>query len=473
MSQQQQRSIYLLAFTCSVFVLRMALPFTLYFLITGILLTAVYSFQSIVETLRSFSVKRYQLFIPFIFTILFFIYPFAFTHPMEMVVIKESLNLVLVVVILFLVMSIIKDEPTLSNFISVFAKIFVSIVLFVSILAGIKFWLILKGVQLSFLLHDEKYPYGTSLSFDYNFYTVAIYLAFLLMLWFRFDIFPKKWKALNHIGFALITVNIFYTGSRRGLIILSVLLSIQFIISLLQIKQFKLNKEKILIPMVGVAVFISQIYFLFFSSYDVRMYAGKAIGVYGKPYKKEVTAIAFRYLTLINPTAHYKEMFHTMWPKAENEGNQISTPDLPYEKTTYGSRTERWKYGFSIFSNEYSWPQKIFGNGFQYLKKFAVRFKVIQYNPYDYPHSPFISALLYSGVMGLLVILVYFGCSAYYILTNKLYHPVFICFYGIVGFFSILSGNSYFSIPIFVALTLVPYFMAFLRMNVFVKIDRP
>ena len=473
MSQQQQRSIYLLAFTCSAFVLRMALPFTLYFLIASILLTVVYSFQNIVDTIHSFSLKRYQLFVPFIFTILFFIYPFAFTHPIEMVVVKELLNLVLIVTILFLVMSIIKDEKTVLNFISIFAKIYVSIVLFVSVLAAIKFWLILKGVQLNFLLHDEKYPYGTSLSFDYNFYTVAIYLAFLFMLWFRSDIFSKKWKVLNYIGFAAITTNIFYTGSRRGLIILSVLLAFQFIFSLLQLKQFALKKEKLIIPMIGVAVFVSQIYLLFFSSYEVRMYAGKAIGVYGKPYKKEVTAIAFRYLTLINPTADYKEMYHTMWPKAENEGNQISTPDLPYEKTTYGSRTERWKYGLSLFSNEYSWPQKMFGNGFQYLKKFAIRFKVIQFNPYDYPHSPFISALLYSGIIGLLVILIYFGFSAYYILINKIFHPVFLCFYGIVGFFSILSGNSYFSIPIFVALTLVPYFIAFLRMNIFVKIDRP
>jgi hypothetical protein len=463
MLQQNERSLFFLALTFSVFILRMALPFTLYLLIFCLVATIFSSYKSILENIKAFSFRNYKLFIPFLLTIICFMLPVLLVGPNKNLVLKELMNVPLVMLIMYLFIVIVPNAAVLNKFITLFARLYCIIVLVVSCMAAIKFWLLLKGIQLGFLINHEKYPWGFSLSSDYNFYTVAIFLAFLLMLWYRFEIFPKKWNLLNYLGFALITCNIFYSGSRRGLMLLFVIIVFQCIYSLIRFKKLKAFKEKIIMPLIGILVLVSQLYFLYFSSYEVREFSGKAIGVFGKPYKKEVTAIAFRYLTLINPEVVYKVMYRDMWPKKDGDLSKAATPELPYDKTTYGSRTERWKFGFAMFKNEYTWPQKLIGHGFYYLHRFAINFRVINYNPYDYPHSPIISALLYSGLIGVIILLVYFGFSFYYIFALKLFHPVFLIFYGLVGFFSMLSGNSYFSIPIFVLATLVPYYLAYLH----------
>ena len=123
-----------------------------------------------------------------------------------------------------------------------------------------------------------------------------------------------------------------------------------------------------------------------------------------------------------------------------------------------GGRLARWYYGWVIFK-DYPWYKKIVGGGFDYLEMFGRKFGAVKY---DYPHNPFISAFLYSGIIGGLayiwfIILVFW----YYIKYWKHHLYFFICFLTIF-FFSFVSADTHFSVPIFTIFSIIPFLTKYL-----------
>lgn len=121
-------------------------------------------------------------------------------------------------------------------------------------------------------------------------------------------------------------------------------------------------------------------------------------------------------------------------------------------------RTVRWQFAWQIFNKEYSWSQKIFGGGFAYINWYGYTFsndKTIS----DYPHNPFLSVLLYSGILGLILYLyLLYKVIAIYIRYIKKYYLLFI-FFLITFFFSFFSGGSPFDPPIMGFFVMLPFLM--------------
>lgn len=120
------------------------------------------------------------------------------------------------------------------------------------------------------------------------------------------------------------------------------------------------------------------------------------------------------------------------------------------------SRTERWYFAW-IYFNNLKWYQQFFGNGFDYLELFQHLFSPKKNVKYDYPHNPIISTFLYSGILGGLlyiyfIVLVFYR---YWKLREQL--PLFGLLFILVFSFSMFSGNSHFSVPAFIFLSLIPF----------------
>jgi len=123
----------------------------------------------------------------------------------------------------------------------------------------------------------------------------------------------------------------------------------------------------------------------------------------------------------------------------------------------YGERTERWKYAFQIYFYEYSLIQKIFGNGFNYQKKFGIKFK--KNDLVDYPHNIIISAFLYSGLIGGLFYL-YFIIYVFRWFWLHKKKEFFIGMLTILAFtYSMVSSNSHFDSTILAIFTLIPFLL--------------
>jgi hypothetical protein len=131
-------------------------------------------------------------------------------------------------------------------------------------------------------------------------------------------------------------------------------------------------------------------------------------------------------------------------------------------KNFTSGRTSRWKLAIQIFTKEHNFVEKIIGGGFTHLNWFGYYF----YNDKtksDWPHNPFLSILLYSGVIGLILyIYVIYKAVAIYIKYFKEYYTMFI-FFCVTFFFSFFSSGTPFDPPVMGFFVLLPFFIDFIH----------
>ncbi len=154
--------------------------------------------------------------------------------------------------------------------------------------------------------------------------------------------------------------------------------------------------------------------------------------------------------------------------QADNDRSKNQETGDPYDSHSFklnytqddfaGPRYDYWRFGWHIFKNEYSLSQKIFGKGFDYMGQFGEEFSP-KSKGLDWPHNPFISVLLYGGIVGLIAFLWLLIVTVYlYWLYRKEIWVFFICF-GIVFFFSFFSANNPFDPPIMGFFMILPFFI--------------
>lgn len=131
-----------------------------------------------------------------------------------------------------------------------------------------------------------------------------------------------------------------------------------------------------------------------------------------------------------------------------------------YSQTTVNyftrTRTDRWRYALELWQTRYDTKQKIFGQGFKYLEWYGEKF---YNNPkrYDFPHNPIISSFLYSGIIGGIVYVIFLIMSVRLYWKQRKVLGIFFIMYLCCMFFSMFSGSSHFSFPLFAFLSFVPF----------------
>ena len=119
-------------------------------------------------------------------------------------------------------------------------------------------------------------------------------------------------------------------------------------------------------------------------------------------------------------------------------------------------RTNRWRYALELWQTRYNTKQKIFGQGFKYLEWYGEKF---YNNPkrYDFPHNPIISSFLYSGIVGGLVYICFLVTGLWLYWKRRKDLGIFFIMYLCCMFFSMFSGSSHFSFPLFAFLSFLPF----------------
>jgi hypothetical protein len=123
-----------------------------------------------------------------------------------------------------------------------------------------------------------------------------------------------------------------------------------------------------------------------------------------------------------------------------------------------GTRYSRWYYSWIIFKN-YPIQMKIFGGGFDYLELLGKEFGEVQY---DYPHNPFLSAFLYSGIIGGLAYIWFMFLVFYYYIKYYRHHIYFFICFLVAFYFSFFSVNTHFTIPAFAFFSIIPFLTRYL-----------
>lgn len=268
----------------------------------------------------------------------------------------------------------------------------------IGLLAVAKFLMQQKGQNFSLLhIQTSVLPMGTSLKSDYNMFALGFCIS-LIALMYCYNRAKKKSTQIYYIlGILINGLTIAFSGSRRGWVVLGIIVLI-FLLKLL-FGIFK-RQKRILISFSVTTVAVAVLWNLL----------GKGL-IFSD-------SIAFR-------------VIESRFTSLENFGQ------------SYSGRTDRWIYGIELFK-EYNTLQLIIGNGFLYLPKFAEMFtsNIAE----DYPHNPIISALLYSGILGAFIsIMIIFIPLIIYMSIIKKIGIEFTLIYMISLLFLISSGNSLFS----------------------------
>jgi hypothetical protein len=131
--------------------------------------------------------------------------------------------------------------------------------------------------------------------------------------------------------------------------------------------------------------------------------------------------------------------------------------EVPRKVDKFGDdRASRWKFAVEIYIKEYTWPQKIFGGGYNFLNWYGYYF-LDDKTKVDYPHNPFLHILLYSGVVGLLLYLMFLYRVFYYYLKYIKEYPLLFFFFITTFYFTLFSGGSPFDPPIMGFFMLLPF----------------
>jgi hypothetical protein len=121
-------------------------------------------------------------------------------------------------------------------------------------------------------------------------------------------------------------------------------------------------------------------------------------------------------------------------------------------------RLVRWRFAIKIYIQEYNLFEKVFGGGFKFLNWYGNFFNGDK-NKSGNPHNPFLSVLLYSGVIGIsLYLFLFYRTFVYYYIYLKEYY-VLSLFFAIVFFFSFFSGESAFDPPMMGFFIILPHFI--------------
>lgn len=320
--------------------------------------------------------------------------------------VKDLFELFVALLILFYYFILIhqsKESDTLHEIFRSITKFIGISSIIVAIIGLTKF-----GLQIIEIPIPIETPIGTSINSDKNFFALYSFLGVISIIPFLTKKQNVGIRVLLQLGITTLLANILFSYSYRGILILFLLfigLILVNTISFFKTKQLIINHIRnntfvMLLTLVLLGVAFSQ-----FSDNKLKLQVYKHVEVFQDNHV-ELTYNAFHF--------------------------------------------NKWSYAIEYYQNQ-TVIEKIFGNGFNYLEDFGQEFNGNK-ELIDYPHNPILSALLYSGFVGAIFAILFLIISVYYGILYFKKYPLFSLMLFTSLLFVFFSGNSLFSVPIFLFL---------------------
>lgn len=448
--QHPDFQIQWLALAANLYVLRIAVPHLKYFFLPvsfALLLWACLQFFR--QPKNRFSPRKLLFhYFSLLLISLAYVWGMAQTPGISSFLLKESLNIPVLwgFVVLFLVFTPQKSDFDL--FLQHFKHQFVFFVCIFAILGVTKFIFGLFCVHFSVLEYqDGRFPVGSSLVSDYNFYALASLVALIFLV---FPLAGKKRLLLKQALIFLLLANVFLSLSRRGLLVLGLLCVAVWLWFLFLLFSKKRRQSLLLAKMVfpPLVVFVFLLWGGFYLFSEKKLSENPLFGESHACAAESFSRIEERYSSIANDRI-VRLFLGKPAVSARPMGEMV------------GGRLARWKFGIKLFW-EFSAQEKIWGTGFGYLQSYKLRFGAKGNKSYnEYPHNPLISALLYSGLAGAVCMLLFFVQTAIFFLKNRKKLAGYGLALLLVSFFSFVSKNSLLSASAFMLIALFGFYREF------------
>lgn len=275
---------------------------------------------------------------------------------MSPVVFTDTMNILESMAVYYLISQI--NIPNYDGFLSKLFKAAFILACVISFFSIYKYVALLNGIRLPAVDVYSRYPIGSSLVRDYNSFALVLNIGLFSSL----NIFKKKLRLSRRIliglGIILISLSVVLSMSRRGWVTLLIF----YIIIFVRVFNTIRFKTKIVPHKFFLIILCALIILVFLFSIFVEL------------------------PELIDPSYLLK---------------RLSTLRLDNVVESMAPRTDRINFGLNLYL-ERPVIQKIFGGGFSYI--FDYGDYTSSSNSMDYPHNHLVSALLYSGIIGAIIL---------------------------------------------------------------------
>ncbi len=468
----KDKQFLFLALLIVLIIARSSIPYAVYVFIPYFLIYLVYvSYALVSSRIKMSNIKSYKVWITLFlisvaflwgvfYTIINFGTNFLLEYGLRSAIIKDILHLAVYSFIVFFIITFIKTKDDFNNFISKLAGFFVYLALFSAVAGLVKYILVVSGFEFEYVIPIVSDDFHTSILTDYNFYSLVIYLGAFSYFYLIFNNDASIQYIRPGMIIPLLTISVLLSSSRRGLIILILFL----IIAVVYLIFFR-NKDSVKINRILIKSLIYTVLSVFFVVISIWIYS---LNYRGQSLKTNscdinnftfgITSTAYRYSSVFSKELNFDLLYYRIWGCDTKTGGVGYGPqgDDIYVETDYVtvSRIGRIKKSLEIFE-QYNTKQKIIGKGFEYNKTMGDFFHQDRNEKrIDYPHNFLISSLLYSGIVGAFFIFL-FGIQVILALfsknTSKFLNSVFF----LILFYSMMSGNTIFSIPVFFVLIIL------------------
>jgi hypothetical protein len=271
--------------------------------------------------------------------------------------------------------------------------------LIVYLLGFFKFYLLINGIDFPiFQLKGGEFVWGVSLSPDYNMYALGASTATFIMIL----ILTQNFKQIKYYYGILVTIfcglaSIALTGSRRGYMSLVILLSILVYVSI---------KNKLKLPIFLLFIFLMAL-------------TGIVVSNMSNP-NSQIGMVVNRSLSAFSSFGGFSQGLD--------------------------ERDIRWDLAFLMIRQKH-WYELLVGTGFEYLKIFAA--STVAIVDIDYPHTPILSAILYGGILPMLIVVLWYLVYLKSCVTCLRRQFILALLLANVIMVSSVSENTIFSDPLF------------------------
>lgn len=419
--------------------LRMVLPGVKYLFIPSLVLLSIATIWALKGDLfkKEYIFEFLKTFNPLFYLVVFYIIGIFLSHQLYSKTLYDlfelSVNFLFLIIFFALTYYSKSDEGFFWVFKRMSRVLWVTSV-FVALIGLSKFLLQYLNIELPI-----ETPWGTAINTDKNFHSLFSFIGLI-------GLFPRltsskslKLAVLSNALVIVLILNIFFSYSPRSILLLVlfslVLLSLQTLTFFNKLHNGFVRRIKKLRFISAFMLF--AMFFVFFLIKKEKVDVEKVYSYYFSP-STEILAEASPF-----------DIQHTI-------------------------QLRKWEYAIEYFKSQ-SLQEKLFGSGFDYLKDFGLKFNKSE-NQLDYPHNPLLSALLYSGLIGAVFLLFFLFVAFYYALIYIKKHPLYSSMLIVCSMFVFFSGNSIFSVPVFLFLFSLSFLIRHQEitdLNIDANLDKP
>lgn len=356
----------------------------------------------------------------------------------------------------------------------------------------LKFWFVLREVSLPGYLSEIQAGLGASLISDNDSFILPLVAGLVGLVFNRFR--RKNHQLINiayHFLFLLLFYVVLWSGSKKGFILMILLfaaiiiLRVYYLFHTNRAFNYRLIKNlNVLILVLGFSALAST-WLIVTTDYVTKEHWIERAGFNRYRFKSEVTMITYAHLSSVTDKVELQNWYDRIWTGGEKnlsqealkekiafmlreqEKSSLARNEVSWVEKAYDTRRQRFEITKDIF-RQYTPEQKMVGIGFRYLDNFpaSVTFEAsLQKDTVVWQNNYFTSALLYSGILGaLLVILLILQCIVIWRYYGSELLSMLVLLFLAVGF-RLFSYNVFFTEPLLLVAVLLPLHYKHIMLN--------